>query len=59
MAALAGVNIGSKGGGVNPFIIMETTLKNYDFNKYSSGYYYYQLEIDNTVIKTKKMLFIK
>ncbi len=33
LAALAGVNIGSKSSGIDPFVMMQTTLNNYDFNK--------------------------
>lgn len=33
LAALAGVNLNSKSSGIDPFIMMETTLKDYDFNK--------------------------
>ncbi|MBS9782790.1 MAG: hypothetical protein KGV43_03215 [Arcobacter sp.] len=34
LAALAGVNLVSKSSGIDPFTMMETTLNNYDFNKY-------------------------
>ena len=33
LASLAGVSLGSGGSGKDPFIMMETTLKDYEFNK--------------------------
>ncbi len=34
LAALAGVNLNSKSSGVDPFVMMQTTLSDYEFNKY-------------------------
>ncbi len=34
LAALAGVNLNSKSSGIDPFTMMQTTLGNYEFNKY-------------------------
>lgn len=48
LASLAGVNIGaSKDSGADPFLMMDTTLKDYEFNKYMIEKYKLDQKLEN------------